>query len=152
MKRMKKAIVACTVALGTLVFSGAVSAAPYCVQNNDTMYLISKKYGIPLNSLIQANPHVANPNNIWPGLRLTIPIHKYYHMIPDYGYQAPQYNVPQYNGGNPNNGGNTQNNGSANVSVSQYAAKVAELVNQERAKAGLQTFDAGSVLVGHGSG
>lgn len=43
------------------------------VQPDDTMWLIALRYGIPLNKVIAANPQIANPNNIWAGLRLYVP-------------------------------------------------------------------------------
>jgi uncharacterized YkwD family protein len=69
----KKLALTGVIALGTIVGAGVVSAAPYTVKWNDTMWLISKQNGITLNSLIQANPQVTNPNNIWQGMVLNIP-------------------------------------------------------------------------------
>lgn len=106
MKRFKNVILTGALLLGTLVFAGAASAAPYVVQGNDTMYLIAKRHGILLNALIKANPQVANPNIIWPGMVLNL----------------------------PNGGGSQYSSGS----TSQYALQVVDLVNQERAKAGLK--------------
>jgi len=45
----------------------------YVVQAGDTMYGIATRAGIPLRALINANPQLANPNAIWPGLRITVP-------------------------------------------------------------------------------
>jgi uncharacterized YkwD family protein len=69
----KKLALTGVIALGTMVGAGAVSAAPYTVAGNDSMWLISKQYGISLSSLIQANPQIANPNNIWQGMVINIP-------------------------------------------------------------------------------
>ncbi|TLS48275.1 M23 family metallopeptidase [Paenibacillus antri] len=45
----------------------------YVVKAGDTMYGIATRAGIPLKALINANPQLANPNAIWPGLRITVP-------------------------------------------------------------------------------
>jgi LysM repeat protein len=45
----------------------------YTIQPNDTLYLIAKKFKIPLAQLIKANPEVANPNLIYIGQTITIP-------------------------------------------------------------------------------
>ena len=45
----------------------------YVVQQSDTMWLISRKFGVSLNALVRANPHIADPNNIWAGLIVNIP-------------------------------------------------------------------------------
>lgn len=46
----------------------------YTIRKGDTLYLIAKKYDIPLNLLIKSNPNV-NPNNLIVGEVLCIPIH-----------------------------------------------------------------------------
>ncbi len=45
----------------------------YTVVRGDTMYFIAKRYGIRLQSLINANPHITNPNLIYPGDVLCVP-------------------------------------------------------------------------------
>lgn len=45
----------------------------YTVQDNDTMWIISKNFGVSLQSLIKANPQITDPNRIWRGLQLYIP-------------------------------------------------------------------------------
>ncbi|WP_199613599.1 CAP domain-containing protein [Paenibacillus alkalitolerans] len=73
MMRFKKSVLAGLLALGTFAGATAVSAAAYTVDANDTMWTISRQHGISLSSLIQANPQVANPNIIWPGMVLNVP-------------------------------------------------------------------------------
>ena len=74
MNRVKKIVMTGVLALGPILGAGAVSAAAsYTVSGNDTMWLISQKQGVSLDSLIAANPQVANPNIIWPGMVLNIP-------------------------------------------------------------------------------
>jgi uncharacterized YkwD family protein len=107
------------IALGTIVGAGAVSAAPYTVKWNDTMWLISKQNGVSLNNLIQANPQVTNPNNIWQGMVLNIP-----------------------------SNGSGSGSGPVVSSNTSYANQVVALVNQERAKANLNPLTSNSALSG----
>lgn len=39
----------------------------------DTMWKIAVRHGVPLHKLIAANPQIADPNIIWPGLTIHIP-------------------------------------------------------------------------------
>ncbi|QDP40553.1 SafA/ExsA family spore coat assembly protein [Radiobacillus deserti] len=51
-----------------------VSAADkYTVQRGDSMWKIAQRYQIGLSEIIQANPHISNPNLIYPGQVLNIP-------------------------------------------------------------------------------
>jgi uncharacterized YkwD family protein/spore coat assembly protein SafA len=120
--RYKKSILAGVLALSTIVGAGAASAAPYTVTGNDTMWTISKKYGISLISLIQANTQVSNPNMIWSGMKLTIP-----HTNSNIGSTAPQATAS-----------------SANTST--FASQVFSIVNKERTKAGLKPLTSDSAL------
>lgn len=45
----------------------------YIVRKGDTLWGISKRFGVPLRQLIAANPKIRNPNLIYPGDRVTIP-------------------------------------------------------------------------------
>jgi len=45
----------------------------HTVQSGDTMWAIAQKNGVSLNSLIQANPQIKNPNLIFPGQEISIP-------------------------------------------------------------------------------
>jgi LysM repeat protein len=51
-----------------------VTNKTYTVQGDDTFWSISQHFGIDLSHLITANPQVADPGNIYPGLVLNIPI------------------------------------------------------------------------------
>jgi uncharacterized YkwD family protein len=115
--QFKKSILTGVLALGTIVGAGAVSAAPYSVTGNDTMWTISKQHGISLNSLIQANPQVRNSNIIWPGMVLNIPA------------TGSRSSVQQGTG-----------------SQTTFASQVVTLVNQERTKAGLKPLTSDSSL------
>jgi len=50
-----------------------LSAGSYTVVNDESMWDIARKKGISLDALIRANPQVADPNNIWNGMRLNLP-------------------------------------------------------------------------------
>lgn len=45
----------------------------YIVRKNDTMFLIARRFGIPLSFLIQANPQIDNPNQLQVGDIIFIP-------------------------------------------------------------------------------
>lgn len=45
----------------------------YTVVAGDTMYLIARRFGVTLDSLIAANPHICDPNLIYPGDQLCVP-------------------------------------------------------------------------------
>ncbi|KQX68231.1 CAP domain-containing protein [Paenibacillus sp. Root444D2] len=123
MKRYKKLVVTGAIGLSILVGSSAAMAAPatHTVSGNDTMWLISQKYGISLSSLIKVNPQVANPNVIWSGMSLNIPGS----TSTNAGTKTPVTTVP---------------------SQSAFASQVVNLVNQERAKAGLRPLTSNSSL------
>lgn len=123
MKRYKKLVVTGAIGLSVLVGSSAAMAAPatHSVSGNDTMWLISKKYGISLSSLIKANPQVANPNVIWSGMSLNIPGS----TSTNAGTKTPVTSAP---------------------SQSTFASQVVNLVNQERSKAGLRPLTSNSSL------
>ncbi|TJY39768.1 LysM peptidoglycan-binding domain-containing protein [Cohnella pontilimi] len=60
---------------GALLLPGLTAhaaAANYTATDSDTFWKLSKKFNIPLNTLMAANPKV-NPYNIYAGLKLTIP-------------------------------------------------------------------------------
>ncbi|MFD2673247.1 LysM peptidoglycan-binding domain-containing protein [Marinicrinis sediminis] len=61
----------------TTIYPGQILQVPgpdtYQVQTNETMWTISQKFNISLSALIQANPQIANPNQIWAGLTLNLP-------------------------------------------------------------------------------
>jgi len=50
----------------------AHAATPYKAKEGDTFWLLSKQYGVPLQTLMDANPKI-DPLNIYAGLDLTIP-------------------------------------------------------------------------------
>ncbi len=68
-----------TVALGSilaLMFTQNIFAATdtYTVQKGDTLWLISKKYQVGISEIVNANKQFANPNLIYPGDKVYIPL------------------------------------------------------------------------------
>lgn len=45
----------------------------YTVRSGDSLYILSRHYGMSLSTLIQANPQITNPNIIYPGQVICIP-------------------------------------------------------------------------------
>ena len=46
----------------------------YVVRSGDTMWAIARRFCLPLDALIAANPQIADPNLIYPGQVLHIPL------------------------------------------------------------------------------
>ncbi|MEW6080479.1 MAG: SafA/ExsA family spore coat assembly protein [Bacillota bacterium] len=44
------------------------------VRPGDTLFLIARRFGVSLNALIAANPQIANPNLIFPGQQICVPV------------------------------------------------------------------------------
>jgi len=105
---------------GTMPAADASVAAnvsyTHTVKPNDTMYRIASQYGVGLQALIAANPHIANPSVIWQGMTVYIP-------------------------GKPATGAGTTADASAS-----FVQQVAQLVNAERAKAGLPALASDALL------
>ena len=69
-----------------LIFPGQIVCVPrtdgrcppgtfaYTVQPGDSMFLIAQRFGVSLNALIAANPQITNPNLIFPGQIVCVPI------------------------------------------------------------------------------
>lgn len=54
----------------------------YIVKKGDTLYKIAQRYDVPLDKVIRANPQIPNPNLIYPGQIVYIPIEKKHKMYP----------------------------------------------------------------------
>ncbi|NLZ92522.1 MAG: LysM peptidoglycan-binding domain-containing protein [Firmicutes bacterium] len=46
----------------------------YTVMRGDTLFILSARFGTPLNQIIAANPQLADPDVIVPGQRICIPL------------------------------------------------------------------------------
>jgi len=51
----------------------SVDCMEYTIKRGDTFYLIAKRFGVSLDALIAANPHIADPNWIYPAQKICIP-------------------------------------------------------------------------------
>lgn len=121
LKHVKKVIAAGAVLAAPLLATGlppasAAVAGKYTVKSQDTLYKIAQSHRMSLAYLEKANPQIRNFNVIWPGMVINLP-----------------------------SSGSTVPAGSTS-GISAYAQQVAALVNQERAKAGLQPLRVGSSL------
>lgn len=70
---MRRLISAC-LALGTAaVCTLSAAALSYTVVKGDTMWKIAEKHQVGTGEIISANPHITDPNLIYPGQVLTVP-------------------------------------------------------------------------------
>lgn len=46
----------------------------YTVQSGDTLFLIARRFGVTLDALIVANPGIRDPDLIYPGQVITVPV------------------------------------------------------------------------------
>lgn len=72
---MKKCMTLCAALLLAAVctLSASASALTHTVVKGDTMWKLAVKYQIGTSEIIGANPHISNPDLIYPGQVLTIP-------------------------------------------------------------------------------
>ncbi|SCW84179.1 uncharacterized protein, YkwD family [Paenibacillus tianmuensis] len=137
MNRMKKTALVSMLALTSVFGAGmaSASAAPCPVTDNDTLSTISQKYGVDLSSLLNSNPQLSNPNVIWKGMVINLPGF-------GNGWQQPTTPAkPQ-----PTTPAKPDSGSKQGTSQSAFASQVVNLVNQERAKAGLQPLASDSAL------
>ena len=74
MKRIKPTLIIIAVLTALLYISAlSVSASEHIVAKGDSMWKISRSYGVSLDDLIKANPHIKNPGLIYPKDKLYIP-------------------------------------------------------------------------------
>ncbi|MDD2553589.1 MAG: LysM domain-containing protein, partial [Desulfotomaculaceae bacterium] len=46
----------------------------YTVQSGDTLFLIARRFGLTLDALLAANPGIRDPDLIYPGQVITVPV------------------------------------------------------------------------------
>lgn len=71
MKKFRNIIIT-VLLLSAMAFSA--SAVRHTVVKGDTMWKLSRAYGVTLQSVIDANPHIKDPDLIYPGDLLEIPV------------------------------------------------------------------------------
>lgn len=72
---MKKFISVCMalLMLAVCMLPALAVGVTHTVEQGDTMWKLAVKYQVGTSEIIQANPHISNPNLIYPGQVLTIP-------------------------------------------------------------------------------
>lgn len=58
----------------TLVLTVSAATDVYTVQKGDSLWIIAKKYQVGLSEIIEANPQFKNPDMIYPGDKVTVPL------------------------------------------------------------------------------
>lgn len=71
-KNWKKHVLTSIVGISLAWHSTAAYAATYTATDDDTFWFMSKRFNVPLNDLMAANPKI-DPLNIYAGLKITIP-------------------------------------------------------------------------------
>lgn len=70
---MKKITAISAICIFMMFSAGASAAVTHKVQTGDSMWKISVKYEVGLSETVNANPHISNPELIYPGQVITIP-------------------------------------------------------------------------------
>lgn len=73
---MKKSFIAMVMAVHTLLSTSANTYASiiHTVASGESMWKIAVKYQVGLSELVNANPNISDPELIYPGQKITIPI------------------------------------------------------------------------------
>ena len=74
MRKIKKILICAFCALMLSAFAFSASAASHTVVAGDTMWKIAVKYKVGTSEIITANPQIKNPNLIYPGQILNVPL------------------------------------------------------------------------------
>ncbi len=74
MRKMKKILTLAFCALMLSALALSASAASHTVVAGDTMWKIAVKYKVGTSEIITANPQIKNPNLIYPGQILNVPL------------------------------------------------------------------------------
>ena len=114
------------VALLLFGFSSVSSAAHCTVQHGDSIWNIAKRYKIPFNDLMELNRHLHNPHLIYPKDKIDLPDNAEHGTGTSTDQSSHSDNISQ---------GDSKVEQSA---PSTQAEQVLQLVNNERAKAGLK--------------
>ncbi|HET7578206.1 MAG TPA: LysM peptidoglycan-binding domain-containing protein [Bacillales bacterium] len=89
----------------------------YVVKSGDSMWGISQKFNVNYSALMNANPQIKNPSVI---------------------YAGETVNIPGQGHSTTSNTNSSSSSSSKSGALSQYEQEVVNLVNQQRAKHGLQ--------------
>ncbi|GIP35247.1 CAP domain-containing protein [Paenibacillus sp. J2TS4] len=167
MKHFKKVALSGVLLVGTMLSASAVSAAPQTVQPGD-LENIAKQYGVDLSSLLKDNPNLSKLIEIGIGKDMPFPCYPTPDQgnnqgsqpaptQPDQGSQpaptpakpeqpAPSQPTTPTQPDQGNKPAPTEPSQGDQAEISDYAKQVADLVNEERAKAGLKPLTLDSAL------
>ncbi len=126
MKRMAK-IMATLFVLAAVPMQVFAQTDAYTVEKGDSLFIISNKYKVNLLDTIDANKQLADPNLIYPGDQINVPVDQ-----TDIGASRCQNYNPQAKPVTP-----TLTGTQSKAPASGFEAQVLSLVNAERAKQGL---------------
>lgn len=71
---MKKLLICTTLSILSLIpVSANAASVKHTVVSGDSMWKIAVKYQVGLSEIVDANPHISNPELIYPGQIITIP-------------------------------------------------------------------------------
>ncbi len=73
MKKILLFMISTIMAVGILMPCVSAAATTYTVVSGDSMWKIAVKHQVGISEIKSANPHIANPDLIYPGQVLTIP-------------------------------------------------------------------------------
>ena len=74
MKKLRMMIVSAALAGSLLAVPTQAASLSHTVVRGDTMWKIAAQYEVGTSEIIQANPQISNPNLIYPGQKLTVPL------------------------------------------------------------------------------
>lgn len=74
MKKVRTFLAAAVLTAGLLTTTAQAASVTHTVVSGDTMWKLAVKYEIGTSEIIAANPHISNPNLIYPGQVLNIPL------------------------------------------------------------------------------
>lgn len=72
-KKVKKVVLSSVLSASLLIPVAAMAADSYTVVSGDSLWKIAVKTRTGTQELIEANPQLANPNQIYPGQKINIP-------------------------------------------------------------------------------
>ena len=74
MEKIRMMIVSAALAGSLLAVPTQAASLSHTVVRGDTMWKIAAQYEVGTSEIIQANPQISNPNLIYPGQKLTVPL------------------------------------------------------------------------------
>lgn len=137
-------ILSLVLSLSLMPTVGEARAVLYKVQPGDTMWEIATRNGISLSDILSANPHLTDPNRIYPYQLIIVPKNA------KPGSYKPGSSQPgNTQSGSPSGQPSASPAPSAptqQTSISEWEQQVVDLVNAERAKAGLRPLEVDAKL------